>query len=519
MSRYPAAPSTCIRWLLLVVIAYTTIFRVVTIDKPFDYDDESTGGSFNGIMARDYLRISWARTRGMPVVTVGERFDTPVVFYPDHPPVVPLLVALVYRAFAIGEWQTRAPTAFATVLSVIVLFALMRRTATDRSAVLAAALFATMPMTLYFGGQPEVLGMPLVLGALLTIAAYLRFQTDPGLRSFAILLAAFALAAVSDWPAFLLVPVLALHGSVTRARDRWPWTLAFALCAAALFAFLYVYVKWAARLPWTWMLPLLKGRTALGGNAPFTTTEWLRIAWTYNSYYHTVPLLAATAVWLLWKGLRFGMVVPGGTPTRLLLGWGVLHVALGREGVYRHEWWWWPLTPGIAAASALAIDEGLRVWQRHKNGRSLQWGLAAAVVAFGSWTTLHAYGKLYPSRADAPFSAMELGRAIRAAAPQPSDLAMLVWSGDDPEVFFYGDRALRVNIWSIRDFTSRRSDAFADLVFSDLQPWPGSAAGIVFPRLCQPQAPALYAYLAERYSREPLPPDLASKFEVFVLKD
>jgi hypothetical protein len=61
------------------------------------------------------------------------------------------------------------------------------------------------------------------------------------------------------------------------------------------------------------------------------------------------------------------------------------------------------------------------------------------------------------------------------------------------------------------------SEPFADLVFSDLQSWPGPAAGLVFPAACRPTFPALHAYLVARYPLVPLPPDLADKFDVFRL--
>jgi hypothetical protein len=89
-------------WLVLIVLAYAATFRVVTLDRPFDYDDEATGGSFYGLMARNYLRVPWADTHGMPVVTVGTRPHVPLVFYGDHPPLVPLMIAPVYKAFGVG---------------------------------------------------------------------------------------------------------------------------------------------------------------------------------------------------------------------------------------------------------------------------------------------------------------------------------------------------------------------------------------------------------------------------------
>jgi hypothetical protein len=249
--------------LLLVVLVYAATFRLVTLQCPFDYGDEATG-SFYGIMARNYLRFPWAETHGMPIVSVGSKPGVRPVLYTDHSPLVPLLIAPVYRAFGFGEWQTRLPTATATLVSVFTLFVLVRRFGTPRAALMAAALFAAMPMTLYFGGQPEVTGMPLVLGALVTVFAYLTFHTTRCARFFAVFLAAFTLVGVSDWPGFVLVPVLVSHFVITQPRRCWPWMIAFSCYSATVFALLYGYIAWAGALSWTWMIPLVKGRAALG---------------------------------------------------------------------------------------------------------------------------------------------------------------------------------------------------------------------------------------------------------------
>jgi hypothetical protein len=206
---------------------------------------------------------------------------------------------------------------------------------------------------------------------------------------------------------------------------------------------------------------------------------------------------------------------PGAPVALLLLAWAFLHVLIGRQGVYNHEWWWWPLTPGIAVASALLVDGSL---DRPSTSRSLPAVATLAIALFAVWTTRNAYGELFRSHQQDPFTTMELGRAIQIAAPEPNDMAMLAWSGDDPELWFYGDRPLQTDIWTVDDFTTRRSGAYADLVFGDLQPWPAPATGLVFPAGGRSTLPGLHTYLVARYPQVPLPEDLANKFEVFDMR-
>src|SRR6266700_2040706 len=100
------------RLLLAIVLIYAAAFRVLVLDRPF-YADAEGSGSLNGVLARSYLRYDWAQNRG-----------TPPVFYPDHPPLVPLLIVPFYKAFGIGEWQTRLPISLVTIGAILALYEL-----------------------------------------------------------------------------------------------------------------------------------------------------------------------------------------------------------------------------------------------------------------------------------------------------------------------------------------------------------------------------------------------------------
>jgi hypothetical protein len=59
------------------------------------------------------------------------------------------------------------------------LYLLLARFATRRIALIAAALFSATPMTLYFGGFPDPIGMLLVLFVLLATIDTLSAATKP----------------------------------------------------------------------------------------------------------------------------------------------------------------------------------------------------------------------------------------------------------------------------------------------------------------------------------------------------
>src|SRR5262249_24536049 len=210
---------------------------------------------------------------------------------------------------------------------------LLARAATPRAGLIGVALFAAAPITLYFGGFPDVIGMPLVLFVLLTVMGYLHFHHAPGDRTFLFFVAAFVLAGVCDWPAYLVVPVFVAHFIATRPRRQWPWIVAFAIAACMLFAALYVYIMLATGSPWDWMIPLFTRRSALVGGRPFALRQWLAAVFAFNRTYHTLLLLVTAGLWVIVVGFRRHHASPGVTVARLLLAWGVLYVVVGSKAV------------------------------------------------------------------------------------------------------------------------------------------------------------------------------------------
>ena len=247
--------------LLGSILGYAVFVRAFTLNQPFDRDAEGLG-SFNGILARNYFRHSIADTWLVPVQSMGVSDKARPTFYPNHPPLVPLFIAGSYWVFngeagsedwVPPEWQTRLPTALFTLGCVILIYAMVNRRAGPRAAAVAAALFAGVPMTIYYGGAADAVNSQLVFFALLTIAAYLRFYDEPSGKSFALLCAAFVPGGLTDWPAYYLIVILFLHFAFTRPPPReWAWIIAFGLFGACLFLAVYVQVAFVID-DWQWM--------------------------------------------------------------------------------------------------------------------------------------------------------------------------------------------------------------------------------------------------------------------------
>jgi len=101
---------------------------LTTINRPFQRDPEGCG-AFYGTLARNYFRYGMTRTFAVPIQNIGVNREEPV-FYPNHPPLLPLLVAGTYAVCGWNptsgdvppDWQTRLSTTLATLACTATIF-------------------------------------------------------------------------------------------------------------------------------------------------------------------------------------------------------------------------------------------------------------------------------------------------------------------------------------------------------------------------------------------------------------
>ncbi|WP_428938617.1 ArnT family glycosyltransferase [Fontivita pretiosa] len=494
-----------------MILLISTGYQAAMLNRPFERNPEGCGAFF-GLLARNYFRYDWTATLGAPVMSMGQ--GAPAIFYANHPPSTPLLVAAVFGAFGYrgdylslpGDWQVRLPTMLFTIGCIALIHWLLARRAGPRAGLLAATIFACIPMTLIYGGFPDVINTQLVFFALLTVAAYERFHTLQSPGSLTLLSLAMLGAALMDWPAFYLVPVLGLHFVLSRPWRSWGWIAAFAAIATAIFAVEYAYLAIANR-DWYWMAWLLK-RRALSNVADtahqFGFTDWLvHAVWGFAVARHTIPITLLAILWLVMAVVRrFGS--PGDRFVGLLLAWAGLHVLVGRQGVYQHEWWWWPLTPVLVAAAALALDRILIGIQTRLPPQVANVMVGVAVVALGVWNGVRAVDELCnpPPIMPGPYnySPKELGELIRESAP-PDAAVLLAESDNSLPLWYYADRALKRHVWTPESLKSRLIDQSVDLCFEVPQPWPGRATALIIPRAYLPTLQALASDADQHYAR------------------
>jgi hypothetical protein len=501
------------------IVGFFCAWQAMTINRPFGRDAEGCGAFF-GLLARNYFRYGLASGHGVPVMSMGKGVE-PIV-YANHPPATPLFIAGVYglagyRGDYVNlppEWQARLPTALFTVGCIVLVYFLVRRRATPRAGLIAAALFASIPMTLMYGGFPDVINPQLLFFVLLTVATYERFAERPAWRRFLRLLGAFFGAAMMDWPAYYLVPVLGLHFVLTQRPRAWPWIVAFGAFSVLVFAGMYSYLA-LARHDWNWMGGVIERRTMASAEdtaRPFTMGQWLyRSVWEFTIGRHTLVVFVLALTWIPLAVSRW-FTDKADRLTGLLLAWGTLHVVVGRQGVFQHEWWWWPITPGLVIAAALTFDALLYRAERQLNRAVVNITAVVAMVFFAAWN-VRAVRIERTLGANLGYTLPELGQAIRHYVPP--DSAVIVADSDKSLAFwYYTDRACKRNVWSIDELKSRLNDGVVDITFDKPEAWTGPVSALVVPRpymrwLLSP----LPDYLDSHFKRTDLP-----KFVIYDLQ-
>jgi 4-amino-4-deoxy-L-arabinose transferase-like glycosyltransferase len=489
------------RWptaLLVGIFVFAGGFRLALLDRPFERDPEGCA-AYYGILARNYFRYDLHRTLGVPVESTGQS-DVPVL-YPNHPPLTPLLIAFVdgvlgyWGSWTLNppDWTVRLPTAIATLACMLTLYLMLRRRATERAAILAAAIFAALPITLYYGGLADVISPQLVFFILLTIAAYLRFHAAPNFPNLALLCAAMIPAGLTDWPAFHIVPVLGLHFVLTQPIRRWGWIIAYGCFSVALFAALYAHVAIVVH-DWQWMKRLLVRRSISNlSDAGEQITFW---GWWKEAVgrlareQHTAIVLALLVGYLLTLPRRYMKRTWSRADqfACLLFGWALVHIVIGRQGVFVHEWWWWPLTPAAVVASALLLDRAVAALEyREFPPRALNAALVVAVAGFAGWNSYGAIWKFqHPQRMSETalnYTTQELGEVIRATTT-PDEAVMLADADKSLPLWYYADRPIIQKIWDPWSFERRLHAGTIDGPFvEERDPWHGKIGALIIPRL------------------------------------
>ena len=487
------------RLVFILLLVCVTAVRAALVDRPFIVNSEGLATGWVLSSARNYVRNGPTSARMAGVLNSGDVPAGQWIIYSHHPPATAMLSAAAFAAFGVDEWSGRIVPAAFSIAATALLFLFVRRRYGLRAATVTGVLYAFNPMMLALGDMAEYMNAPLVFCGIATIAAYVRW-IETGRRTWLVALAAlFLFGALSDWPIFYLVPILAAHAWLTR-RATFLQAAAFAAAAGAIFAGLAFWVLWSGGD--VSVFHQLSVRTSA---SRYSIAGWIdRVILHHQGRLHTWPMLLLSALYVVdvtrqrltdRRASLDAQLFPA-----LLLAWGLTNLFVGIDGNYRHEWWSLVLTPALAVTAALGMERVVAaVPDRYRRPAIAIPVTAAAAVLFLALSA-------YTARAftmqnwlrDNGFTMKEIGSAIHEVSRDGEGVLTSV-DTTHGSLWFYADRQIRVGIRSVEALDSALGPGPYGLFSRYQQPGGPAPTWFVMPAPHRAKFPELAAALDARY--------------------
>jgi 4-amino-4-deoxy-L-arabinose transferase-like glycosyltransferase len=361
MSADSPVPAGRANLLFALLFAATAAVLCIQLTEAFVGKHEGWNAAVYSTAARNHLAYGLGATR-LGVILNGDTVSPAAfLYYTNHPPLLPLALAASFAVFGPHEWAARLVPILFTLASLVLVWRIGARLRGETYGLLAAAIFAFVPMNAFYGRMVDHEALTLTF-ALAALYAYLRWREAAAPGWFAASLAMLALAMATGWPGYYLAGFLPAHHLLAdRGTRRDRRVLLYPLLAFASFGVFLLHVAW------------LRGGGGLGElasqfvtrtsahTADFTegaahrfTWPGFAVLWAARAYkLFTLPVLAA-ALFELWDTARGRGGPPGRARgvTLLLAAFGVTHLLLFRQGAWVHDYWGFYLAVPLAMLAA-----------------------------------------------------------------------------------------------------------------------------------------------------------------------
>jgi 4-amino-4-deoxy-L-arabinose transferase-like glycosyltransferase len=264
--------------------------------------------------------------------------------YGDHPPLLGLTIAAYLLIFGYHFWVVRLTPIVATLIALVLFYLLMQLLFDRRVATFAAALFATFPITTYYGRSvtQEAETLCCVMGMALGYALWRRTGRNRWLIGVA---ACVLLGGLYDWPMFFFCWLLFILDTLRARRVNWLVALATAGAGTAIFALMLTQIAWASG----WSLAHLEYQFFYR-SAPIPLTHWVHRLGFFNilDYGIWVTPAALIALYVVWREFRREGLSLRVQYVLLFSLAALTHVVVFRQGSYLHDYWQFYLIPFYA---------------------------------------------------------------------------------------------------------------------------------------------------------------------------
>ncbi|MDD5011862.1 MAG: glycosyltransferase family 39 protein, partial [Phycisphaerae bacterium] len=284
---------------LIIIILTVTLSR--GMPRPFGglHSWASASGAW---AARAHIKYGLDYTKGMTTWAVGNPPTQNPTRYVDHPQLTVLSLALFMKIFGVSEFSHQLLNLLLSVATLLVLLKLFKSIMDEKTALLAALLYALFPLIGYFGtgGFPNLFGFLAIYGYLALTG---RIEAARSRRFYVIMLtAALFLAAQFGWAGFFFAMAIGFdYLFQCLFRKKMPDIKMLAVLAGApLGSMLLNFTVMASGYGWdiSKIIELYRWRSAEGEMPEFMWGQWFAKMWEFGATNFTVPVLIAAILYL-----------------------------------------------------------------------------------------------------------------------------------------------------------------------------------------------------------------------------
>jgi 4-amino-4-deoxy-L-arabinose transferase-like glycosyltransferase len=291
-------------------------------------------------------------------LTTPEHFT----YYIHYPPLMGILVSLSFLLFGVHEWATRLVSILASTGSVILLYLIADYLWNRRIALVASFFFAFMPLAAYFGrfADNEIIT---VFFLLVMFYAMLRWENKGGTAWYGLMMGSFVMAALTNWVAYFMVPLLLLSGIVRNGTGSRIRSLLLLLVFAIALGCLTLVYFWHVTGSLESLLQAFVNRSGdtIGQGARFTPPDLIVRELARGWRYFTPVVSLLSLVWV--SGYVLGILqkrhLERSAPEIHLLtlfAFGLAPVIVFPQAAYIHNYYLYFLLPAMAVSAALGLE-------------------------------------------------------------------------------------------------------------------------------------------------------------------
>ena len=350
-----------------------TALLVRNIGQDWNNHWTATDGALFSSIAKNYLQhgvwdLHLAQVSNFYPTDSAEQFE----YYQHHPPILPIAIAASFSVLGESEVAARIVPITATLGSLLLIFLLGRRLYGERQALIGAFIFATAPAIAFFGQKVGYEALTL-FSLLLSMSLYLRLLEKGRATDLLWLFLAVALGLATDWGAYFIAPLLAVHYWFQGKQAPYRYTTAIGLMVLApVFFALHLAISYLAD-PNSITDLIYKGMTHAGLIAPDSDLAKIYVAakqkmplGVYINYVmrsmntlftYPVLVLAGFGLWVLFADRRAGMKSPGLFVPVILLLTALANWLAFWTNAYRHLYWFYYFAAPFALMAAAGANQ------------------------------------------------------------------------------------------------------------------------------------------------------------------